>query len=285
MGAIKLPRKSIQFFENNYQQIFQDGALAEGQWNQESSNIVKEFTGMAYAVPVASNGTGMAAMMQMMKYLYKRDSVLIQSNTMYGVLTMVNASGLEVKGIIDCDPIFLVPSLEMIQRYTNTLSAEQKNRLIILLSHIGGIINPWMEEITEYCNEENIMLLEDCAHSYAALLNNKHSGSFGDAGVYSFYSTKAVFSGEGGMIVTNNEELGELAKKYIMYDRFDRKLPIANNIRQSELQALMLTGVLKEVDEILVNKKNLINCRLNLGTIIPFNKLILKYLKKIGLNG
>ena len=191
-----------------------------------------------------------------MKYLYKRDSVLIQSNTMYGVLTMVNASGLEVKGIIDCDPIFLVPSLEMIQRYTNTLSAEQKNRLIILLSHIGGIINPWMEEITEYCNEENIMLLEDCAHSYAALLNNKHSGSFGDAGVYSFYSTKAVFSGEGGMIVTNNEELGELAKKYIMYDRFDRKLPIANNIRQSELQALMLTGVLKEVDEILVNKKN-----------------------------
>ena len=255
MGSIKLPKKSIEFFQNNYEEIFQAGALAEGKWNLESSTIVKEFTGMKHSIPVSSNGTGMVAMMQLMKHLYSRDTVLIQSNTMYGVKTMVNASGLELKGIIDCDPIFLVPNLEMIEKYTNTFNNDQKSRLIILISHIGGIINPWMEEIAQYCKNENIMLLEDCAHSYAALLNNKHSGSYGDAGVYSFYSTKAIFSGEGGMIVTDNDELGELAKKYIMYDRFDRKLPVANNIRQSELQALMLTGVLREVNEILINKK------------------------------
>ncbi len=255
MGSIKLPKKSIKFFEDHYKEIFKEGALAEGKWNKESSNLVRQFTGIEHAVPVSSNGTGMVAMMQLMNHLYKRDCVLIQSNTMYGVLTMVNAAGLKIKGVIDCDTIFLVPNISMIKKGVEQLDRKSKNRLIILLSHIGGITNPWIEEIAEYCSRENILLLEDCAHSYGAVMNNKHTGSYGDAGVYSFYSTKAIFSGEGGMIVTNNEELGELASKYIMYDRFDRKLEVANNIRQSELQALVLTGVLRQVEEIISNKQ------------------------------
>ena len=255
MGTIKLPTKSIQFFEDNYPEIFEQGALAEGKWNKESSNIVKKYCGAKHSIPVSSNGTGMAAVLQLMNHLYKRDCVLMQSNTMYGVYTMINSSGSKIKGMIDCDTIFLVPDLSMIKSAVDKIDTKDTDRLIILLSHIGGIINPWMEEIAEYCKEKNILLLEDCAHSYGATLNGKHSGNFGDAGVYSFYSTKAIMSGEGGMIVTNNDEIGELANKYVMYDRFDRVLPIANNIRVSELQALMLTAVLNEVDEIISNKK------------------------------
>ncbi len=255
MGIIKLPHRSIKFFEKNYPEIFEQGALAEGKWNEESSKVVKKYVGVKHAIPVSSNGTGMAAMLQLMNYCFKRNHVLIQSNTMYGVQTMVNAAGSEIKGIIDCDTIFLVPTLEMVRTEVEKISSANHGKLIVLLSHIGGIINPWMEEITKYCDERNIMVLEDCAHSYGATLNKKHSGTFGTAGVYSFYSTKAVFAGEGGMIITQNEELGELASKYIMYDRFDRKLPIANNIRQSELQALLMTGVLNEVDDIIDNKR------------------------------
>ena len=259
MGIIKLPNRSIKFFETNYPDIFAQGALAEGDWNKKSSEIVKKYSGASHSIPVSSNGTGMAAALQLMNHLYKRDCVLMQSNTMYGVYTMVNSSGSEIKGMIDCDSIFLVPNLEMIIKAVDQVDTKYHDRLIILLSHIGGIINPWMEEITKYCNEKNILLLEDCAHSYGATLNGKHSGTFGDAGVYSFYSTKAIMSGEGGMIVTNNDEIGELASKYVMYDRFDRELPIANNIRVSELQALMLTSVLNEVKEIINNKKNIAN--------------------------
>ena len=118
-------------------------------------------------------------------------------------------------------------------------------------------------------------------------LNKKHSGTFGTAGVYSFYSTKAVFAGEGGMIITQNEELGELASKYIMYDRFDRKLPVANNIRQSELQALLMTGVLNEVDDIIDNKraiaKHYIECcdELNIEYVAQNGKNIGNYYKFI----
>ena len=269
MGLIKLPQRSKEFFESNYQEIFEQGSLAEGRWNTESSNLVKKYTGISHAIPVSSNGTGMAATLQLMNHLYERDSVLIQSNTMYGVLTMVNASGSSVEGIIDCDTLYLGPNLEMVKTAVEKLEEVSLNKLIILLSHIGGTINPWIEEISNFCKERNILLLEDCAHSYGATLNGKHSGSFGDAGVYSFYSTKAIMSGEGGMIVTNNEELGNLSSKYTMYDRFDRKLPIANNIRQSEIQALLLTAVLNEAEEIVANKRLIANkyidCCTNLG--------------------
>ena len=105
MATIKLPPKSIQFFERNYPEIFDQGALAEGKWNTKSANLVKEYTGTSHAVPVSSNGTGMVAVLQLMNHLYKRDSVLIQSNTMYGVFTMVNAAGSDIKGVIDCDTI------------------------------------------------------------------------------------------------------------------------------------------------------------------------------------
>ena len=279
MGTIKLPAKSIEFFEKNYPEIFEQGSLAEGNWNKESSNIVKSYAKTKYAVPASSNGTGMAAMLQLMRHLYNRDAVLIQSNTMYGVFTMVNSSGSNLKGFIDCDSVFLVPDLEMIKNAVDKLNVNDVDRLVIILSHIGGIINPWMEEISEYCKKKNIMLLEDCAHSYGATLNGKHSGNFGDAGVYSFYSTKAIMSGEGGMMVTNNDELGELAEKYVIYDRFDRTLPIANNIRVSELQALMLTSVLNEVDEIISNKKVIAN-----QYIKHCNHLGIEFINQSGVN-
>ena len=71
-----------------------------------------------------------------------------------------------------------------------------------MLSDMGGIINPDIEKIAKFCKEKNIILLEDAAHSFGSTLNNKFAGTFGDAGVYSYYSTKAVFAGEGGVGAT-----------------------------------------------------------------------------------
>ena len=253
MGIIKLPKSSVKFFEENYQDIFETGSLAEGKWNNSCADLVKELTEIKYSITVSSNGTGMAALIQMVEREYGKKRVFIQSNTMYGVKTMVKASGASYEGEINCDSILLVPTLEMVKDSVSDIS--DKKNLLIILSHIGGIINPWIEDISEFCEEEGIVLLEDCAHSYGSTLNGKHSGSFGAGGVYSFYSTKAIPSGEGGMIVTNDKILGELCSKYVMYDRFDRELEIANNIRQSEIQALLLYSVLNCTNEIIEDKR------------------------------
>ena len=54
-------------------------------------------------------------------------------------------SWIEIKGVIDCD-IFLVPTLEMVRTEVEKISSTNYGKLILLLSHIGGIINPWMKK-------------------------------------------------------------------------------------------------------------------------------------------
>jgi len=73
--------------------------------------------------------------------------------------------------------------------------------------------------------------------------------------LYSFYSTKAIPAGEGGVIVTNDEEIGQMASDFSIYDRFKQKLEVGFNNRISEPQALLSYSVVKEWDEIISNKQ------------------------------
>ena len=103
------------------------------------------------------------------------------------------------------------------------------------------------------CKSENIILLEDCAHSVGSTQDNIHSGLFGDA-EYILFILQNQYLLEKGAIITNNKEIGEICSAYSIYDRFDQKLPTAFNNRISETQALLCFSVLKEWKEIINNK-------------------------------
>ena len=256
MGTIKLPKNSIDFFKKNQNQIFESGNLAEGPWNEQLSEKIKSICNVKHAICVNSNGSGLVALLLIYKEYYGRTNVMIQSNTMYGVKTITKTAGYNLVDIIDCHLETLMPTFEDLKKAVNNYQGKI-NQLVILLSDIGGIINPDIEKISKFCEEKNITLLEDAAHSFGSTLNNKFSGTFGDAGVYSYYSTKAIFAGEGGIVVTNDNNLGNLMKDFIAYDRFKRKMEIGCNIRLSELQALMIYSVVKEYKEIIKNKSKI----------------------------
>jgi len=253
MGIIKLPKNSIEFFKNNQDKIFKTGKLAEGPWNDELSKKIKTITNVKNAISVNSNGSGLVALLLIYKEYYGRTDIMIQSNTMYGLKTITKTAGYNLVDIIDCRLETLMPSFDDLKKAVNNYEKET-NKLIIMLSDIGGIINPNIEKIVKFCKEKNIILIEDCAHSFGSILNKKFSGTFGNAGVYSYYSTKAIFAGEGGVVVTDDNDIGELMKDFIVYDRFKQKMNIGCNIRLSELQALMIYAVVKEYEEIIKNK-------------------------------
>ena len=254
MGLIKLPKKSIDFFKQHIDLIFESGIFAEGPWNNKLSEFVKDLTMANYAIATNSNGTGITALLVIYKHYFNRNKALIQNNTMYGVKTMIHTGGLNLKGYIPCQIKTLMPSLKDVKDSLAKFSKSEKNSLVIVLSHIGGIINPDIEAIASLCKNENIILIEDCAHSFGATLDEHHSGLFGNAGVYSFYATKAIPVGEGGIIVTKIPEIGEMVEKYSIYDRFDQKFEIGNNVRISEIQALLTYSIVKETSDILDNK-------------------------------
>ena len=256
MGTIKLPNNSVEFFKNNQNKIFESGNLAEGPWNEQLSEKIKSICNVKNAICVNSNGSGLVALLLIYKEYYGRTNVMIQSNTMYGVKTMTKTAGYNLVDFIDCSLETLMPTFEDLKKAVSNYKGKI-TQLVILLSDIGGIINPDIEKISKFCEEKNIILLEDAAHSFGSTLNNKFSGTFGDAGVYSYYSTKAIFAGEGGIVVTNDNNLGNLMKDFIAYDRFKRKMEIGCNIRLSELQALMIYSVVKEYKEIIKNKSKI----------------------------
>jgi perosamine synthetase len=256
MGMIKLPERATKFFKDNIDEIFITGNLAEGKWNIKISDHVESFCNVQHAIPTSSNGTGLVALMTIYRTYFNRKKVLIQSNTMYGVKTMVYSAACEVSGYIDCKLNTLMPGKDQVRKSVQDYDGK-KDELIILLSHLGGIINPDIAEIADYCFRNNIILLEDCAHSYGATLNGNHSGTFGDAGAFSFYATKSIPAGEGGVVITKHKDIGDYMRKFVIYDRFDQKMNIGVNIRPSEVQALLIYSVLICTDEIIANKKQI----------------------------
>ena len=253
MSTIKLPKNSIDFFKSNQNKIFESGDLAEGPWNDQLSKKIKTICNVKNAICVNSNGSGLVALLLIYKEYYGRTDVMIQSNTMYGVKTITKTAGYNLVDFIDCQLETLMPSFDDLKKTVDNYKGEVK-QLVILLSDIGGIINPDIEKIAKFCKEKNIILLEDAAHSFGSTLNKKFSGTFGNAGVYSYYSTKAIFAGEGGIVVTDDNNIGNLMKDFIAYDRFKQKMEIGCNIRLPEIQALMIYSVVKEYKEIIKNK-------------------------------
>ena len=63
-----------------------------------------------------------------------------------------------------------------------------------------------MKEILQFCKKKKIKVLEDCAHALGTYFNGVHAGNFGLSGSFSFYPTKQITTGEGGMVITNNKD-------------------------------------------------------------------------------
>ncbi len=156
--------------------------------------------------------------------------VLCPSNTFMATPLSVIKAGGKVE-FVDCNKSDLCMSFEDFKNKVNIYKP-----VAVWVVHIGGHIAFQIEEIAELCKEKGIILLEDCAHAHGASWNSKKAGAWGDAGVYSFYATKTISTGEGGMLVTNNTDLVEFAKKYRNYGKFDYKIE-GLNYRMNEFTA------------------------------------------------
>ncbi len=249
---IKLPKTSIKYFEENYKEIFISGNLAEGKWNAKVAQWACSFTSAPYALASNSNGSGILALLSVLKKFRDKKTIFLQSNTMYGVKTMSLTSGLELIGFVDCTLDYLMPTYDQVLSFVSRIDNPEES--VFLLTHIGGWVNPDIEKIAELCRSRGIALIEDCAHSLGSTLNGKHTGLFGDAGVYSLYATKAVPAGEGGIVVTKDQDLHQKVTKYSIYDRFDQELNLGVNNRLSEIGALLCYSVLSETQAIIDNK-------------------------------
>jgi perosamine synthetase len=164
-----------------------------------------------------SSWTG-AAMTALEFYDLRGKTVLCPSNTFMATPLAILNAGAKVQ-FVDCNRNDLCMSFDDMQR-----KAEKYKPSAIMVVHIGGHIAFEIEKIADFCEATGIILIEDCAHAHGASWDGKRTGQWGEAGLYSFFATKTITTGEGGMLVSKNKDLIEFAKQYRNYGKFDYKV-------------------------------------------------------------
>lgn len=145
----------------------------------------------------------------------------------------------------DVDGISGHPSLDSIK-----LLIEGGARAIIV-THLFGMAIKHIAEISSFCRSSGVFLIEDCAQSHGAMIDDKKTGSFGDISSFSFYPTKNLGAlGDAGAIVSNNEELAtriRMLRTYGWAEKYTITLP-GRNSRMDEIQAEFLNSILVDLD-------------------------------------
>jgi len=109
--------------------------------------------------------------------------------------------------------------------------------------------------------------LEDCAHSLGTSLNDVHSGIFGFAGAFSFFATKTVTGGEGGIVITDDRDFAEWARMYRNYGKSKPWVTYhemeGENLRMNEFSAAVISVQLDNLEEILNEREEIANIYMN----------------------
>jgi perosamine synthetase len=133
--------------------------------------------------------------------------VIVPANTFFATAAAVLHAGGRVR-LADVDASTLALSAATVE------AALTRDTAGVVIVHIGGVISPEVVAIRDLCARRGLFFVEDAAHAHGSALDGVAAGRFGTAGAFSFYPTKVVTSGEGGMIVTADEQLRDDAVVY-----------------------------------------------------------------------
>lgn len=181
------------------------GALTLGPRTRELEEQFLRAHGGEHAIAVSS---GTAALEIVLRAIgVEGRDVVVPTNTFFATAAAAVHAGGRPR-FADVDPFTLALTSDSVR------AALTPNTRAVIAVHIGGLVSPDLAAIRELCDELDLALVEDAAHAHGSTLDGLPAGSFGVAGTFSFYPTKVITSGEGGMIVTASDRIRDEARIY-----------------------------------------------------------------------
>lgn len=254
---LQVPPAQVYFPEEDRQTILQqiDQALASGQLTlgrigRELEERFAERHGARHAVAVNS-GTS-AIEIPLRCFGAEGKEVLVPANTFFATAAGVIAAGARPR-FVDCDPTTLAVDPAAVEAAIGPDTAG------LVVVHIAGLVTPAIAELQRLCEAHGLFLFEDAAHAHGSSLGGKPAGTFGRAASFSFYPTKVMAGGEGGMILTDDDQLAEDARVY----RDQGKAGFLTNLhthlgynwRMSEPHAAIALSQLGRLDEFIAHRQ------------------------------
>lgn len=220
------------------------GHLSQGENVAAFERAFAEYAGVLHAVALSSGSAAIEVAMRLQNVVGK--TVLVPANTNFATAVCPLRAGANIK-LVDVDRATLSPSVMDLE------TAWTPDTVGVIIVHMGGIISPDITRIREWCDAKGIWLFEDCAHAHGSRLHGLHAGRFGFAGGFSFFATKVITSGEGGMLITDDSSLAEEVRlhrnlgKPALWENYHVRL--GTNARMSEINALIGRVQLSHLDE------------------------------------
>lgn len=196
-AKICFPEKDRKEILHHIDEILKSGWLTLGNYGKEFEEKFAAYIGVKYAVAVNSGTSALEIILRCLDI--EGSSVIVPTNTFFATPAAVIHAGGRVIFADITESLCIDPD--------SVKENIKKDTKGIIVVHIGGAVAPEIGEIKEICKKHNLFLVEDAAHAHGSTLDGKKAGTFGDAAAFSFYPTKVITSGEGGMIVTNNEDI------------------------------------------------------------------------------
>jgi perosamine synthetase len=231
----------------------------ESGWISSEGPFVKEFeqrfakkVGRKYGIAVV-NGTAAIDVAIDALGIGPGDEVILPTFTIISCVLQIVRSG-AIPVLVDSDPInWNMNILQIEKKITNKTKA-------IMVVHVYGLPVD-MDPVLKLAANYGIYVIEDAAEMHGQTYWGKPCGSFGDISTFSFYSNKHVTTGEGGMVVTNDETLAETCRSlrnlcFQPEQRFVHER-LGWNYRMTNMQAAIGLAQLEQLDDFVIKKREM----------------------------
>jgi perosamine synthetase len=233
-------------------QSLASGQLTLGPIGRELEEAFAKRHSTRHAVAVSSGTSALEIILRALDV--EGREVIVPANTFFATAAAAVHAGARVV-FVDCDPDTMAFDLADVEAHLTPDTAA------VVAVHIGGLISPAVPALAQLCRDRGVYLVEDAAHAHGCALGGKSAGTFGIAGAFSFYPTKVMAGGEGGMIVTDDDALVEAAHTYrdqgkgSFLTNFHTRL--GANWRMSEPHAAIVQSQLGRLDEFIAARQAL----------------------------
>jgi len=209
-----------------------------------------EYCGVKHGVAVA-NGTVALQLAVSALDLQPGDEIIIPTFTIISCALAATYNG-AVPVLVDCDPETWCMDVSAVeQRIT------ERTRAIMPVHIYGHPVD--MDPLVEIAKRHDLRIVEDAAEAHGATYHGRRCGGLGDLSCFSFYANKIITTGEGGMVLTDDDTYAERARsRRNLAFRKDRRFwhtDLGYNFRMTNIQAALGVGQLERVDELVARKR------------------------------
>jgi perosamine synthetase len=221
--------------------VIQSGMLAQGPRVQEFEGAFSRYCNTLHGVAMNSGTAALHATLVAIG-IGPGDEVIVPSFTFFATASSVCMCG--------ATPVFADIEEETFNISPDSLEEQLTGKTKAVIGvHLFG--QPFaVRPVAKICEERKISLIEDAAQAHGAEYHGKKVGSFGVAGCFSFYPTKNMTAGEGGMVTTNDPALSERMRRFINHGQAEKYLhtSIGYNFRMADIGAAIGLTQLHKLD-------------------------------------